>query len=389
MELNETGGTLFMPEMLKAHLDVLRSEADKVQQQADIEDILEKVHKARVDPNALIAAAPMIASIQETCIATLGNFSAIIGKAKSKKTFFITLVVGTFLIEKIGPLQTYGAHGKKRIVWFDTEQSRYHFTKAFRRALELSKGENFYNIEAYGLRGESPTDRLRIMDYVLRDLNENQDIAFVVIDGIRDLVMDINDPKEATAIITWLMKVTEEMNLHICTIIHQNKGDNNARGHLGTEIINKAETVISIQKDSDNISSVWPEFCREIDFKPFAFTVNESSLPQILEGYTPERNEQNNRRRTKSQAASSDELQIKLMAKVFATKECLGYSELVSEVISHGYSVFGNTFGSNIAKGLITDCTAKRIIINSGKDGNKSKYIFNQNRELFHPLPSS
>ncbi len=389
MELNDNGGVPFTPESFLAHLDKLRMESDKVQLEAGVVDIREKVDKARVDPNAPVEAAPMIASIQETSIATLGNFSALIGKAKSKKTFFITLLVAVFLLEKMSFVQAYKVSGKKRIIWFDTEQSRYHFTKAYRRALELSMGERFYEIEAYSLRSESPADRLRIMDYILRDLNANLDIAFVVIDGIRDLVSDINDPKEATAIITWLMKVTEEMNLHICTIIHQNKGDNNARGHLGTEIVNKAETVISIQKDSDTISSVWPEFCREIDFKPFAFTVNESSLPQILEGYTPQKNDQRNRRNTKAEAASSDELQIKLMAKVFATKDCFSYTDLVIEVIKHGYSVFGNTIGGNIAKGLISDCTAKRIITNSGKDGNKSKYVFNQNRDLFHAAPSS
>jgi hypothetical protein len=384
MELNDNLGNVLTPELFLRHLESLKAEADQVKKEELEEEILVKIFRARIDPNAPIEEAPMIASIQETSIATLGNFSAIIGKAKSKKTFFVTLLTGTFLREKMGFLQSYKIPGKKRIIWFDTEQSRYHFTKALRRAIALSNGESFYQIEAYALRSESPADRLKIMDHILRDLNESQDIAFVVIDGIRDLVMDINDPKEATMVLTWLMKVTEEMNLHICNIIHQNKGDNNARGHLGTEIVNKAETVISIQKDSDTISSVWPEFCREIDFKSFAFTVNEASLPEILEKYTPERIEQNNRRRTKSQAASSDELQIKLMAKVFAIKECLGYSELVAEVIKNGYSVFGNTFGSNIAKGLISDCTAKRIIINSGKEGNKSKYVLNQNREVFH-----
>lgn len=389
MELNDNRGTALTPELFLQHLDALRMESDTVQQEAKTEDILHKVIKARLDPNAPVEAAPMIASIQETSIATLGNFSAIIGKAKSKKTFFITLLVGTFLREKMNFVQAYEAPGKKRIIWFDTEQSRYHFTKALRRALELSNGERFYEIEAYALRSESPADRLRIMDYILRDLNENQDIAFVVIDGIRDLVMDINNPTEATTILSWLMKVTEEMNLHICTIIHQNKGDNNARGHLGTEIVNKAETVISIQKDSENISSVWPEFCREIDFKSFAFTVNDSSLPQILEGYTPSPNEPRNRRSTKTQTVSADDLQIKLAAKVFATKDWLGYDELVQEIKSHSYSVFGNNIGTNIAKGLITECTAKRIIITEGRVGNKSKYILNQNRDLFHPAPSS
>jgi hypothetical protein len=383
MEINDKGDSALTPEMFLQHLEELRIASDTAKQEAKSEDIILKVSKARVDPNAPVEAAPMIASIQETSIATLGNFSALIGKAKSKKTFFITLLVGTFLREKLNFLQSYGVPGKRRIIWFDTEQSRYHFTKAFRRALELSNGERFYEIEAYALRSESPADRLKIMDYILRDLNQNRDIAFVVIDGIRDLVMDINNPTEATTILTWLMKVTEEMNLHICTIIHQNKGDNNARGHLGTEIVNKAESVISIHKDSDNISSVWPEFCREIEFKPFAFTVNDSSLPQILEGYTPPSKDSKSRKNTKSEAAASNDLQIKIMAKVFAKKNKFSYTDLVSEVVANSYSVFGNAFGYNIAKGVVKDCIAKGIIRLEGKNGNQSIYVLNENRELF------
>ena len=32
-------------------------------------------------------------------------------------------------------------------------------------------------------------------------------------------------------------------------ILHQNKGDENARGHIGTELNNKAETVLLVEKD--------------------------------------------------------------------------------------------------------------------------------------------
>jgi hypothetical protein len=35
--------------------------------------------------------------------------------------------------------------------------------------------------------------------------------------------------------------------IHIHTILHQNKADENARGHIGTELNNKAETVLEYE----------------------------------------------------------------------------------------------------------------------------------------------
>ena len=61
-----------------------------------------------------------------------------------------------------------------------------------------------------------------------------------------------------------LLKWTEEKNIHVVTVLHQNKNDGNARGHLGSELVNKAETVLSVTKDSKekDISIVEAEYCR-------------------------------------------------------------------------------------------------------------------------------
>ena len=65
-------------------------------------------------------------------------------------------------------------------------------------------------------------------------------------------MLDINSPREATLIVNYLMNWTEEFNLHLHTVIHQNKGDENARGHIGTEINNKSETVLRVEKDKND-----------------------------------------------------------------------------------------------------------------------------------------
>ena len=63
------------------------------------------------------------------------------------------------------------------------------------------------------------------------------------------MVYDINSPSESTKVISLLMTWTGERHIHIHTILHQNKGDENARGHIGTELSNKAETVLQVEKD--------------------------------------------------------------------------------------------------------------------------------------------
>lgn len=62
------------------------------------------------------------------------------------------------------------------------------------------------------------------------------DVGLLIIDGIRDLMYDINSPSESTDLINLLMRWSSGYDLHIHTVLHLNKGDDNTRGHIGTEL---------------------------------------------------------------------------------------------------------------------------------------------------------
>jgi hypothetical protein len=130
---------------------------------------------------------------------------------------------------------------------------------------ELPANQDCDRFYFLALRKFNPKERLAIIDDAISQI---EGLGFVVIDGIRDLVYDINSPSEATCIISKLMQWTDEYQIHLHTILHQNKSDENARGHIGTEINNKAETVIQIEKDKDdsNISKVESVHTRSKDF---------------------------------------------------------------------------------------------------------------------------
>ena len=80
--------------------------------------------------------APEILKVHGSVIGTLGNFSASIGKAKSKKTFNVSAIVAATL--KNGTVLRYVAElpeDKRKILYVDTEQSPYHCLKVMKRIL--------------------------------------------------------------------------------------------------------------------------------------------------------------------------------------------------------------------------------------------------------------
>ena len=185
--------------------------------------------------------APEILKVHGSVIGTLGNFSASIGKAKSKKTFNVSAIVAAAL--KNGTVLRYVAElsdGKRKVLYVDTEQSPYHCLKVMKRILRMAglpDDRDSENLEFLALRKYTPEQRIRIVEQAIYN---TPDIGLVIIDGIRDMVYDINSPGESTRIISKLMQWTDDRQIHIHTILHQNKGDENARGHIGTELNNNA-----------------------------------------------------------------------------------------------------------------------------------------------------
>lgn len=258
----------------------------------------EEVNLSKILDDALIKATdtyktpPQIIWIDNSTIATLGNFSASTGKAKSKKTFNISAIVAAALAN--GKVLNYRAQlpeGKRRVLYVDTEQSRFHCHNVLERILKLAglpTTMDNENLDFIGLREYSPKIRLQVVDYALR---KNNGYGLVIIDGIRDMMLDINNASESVCLINTLMKWSSVYDIHIHCVLHLNKGDDNVRGHIGTELNNKAETVLVITKDNKdaNVSEVKALQIRDKDFQPFAFKIDEDGLPEMVEDYHSEK----------------------------------------------------------------------------------------------------
>ena len=219
-------------------------------------------------------------------LGTLGNFSMLTGKAKAKKTFALTIgIAGATQKNPIfGRFSNTLPEDKLNVLHFDTEQSKYHVQLTLKRICKLSGLAEPENLKVYGLRSLNPKERLDIIEYAIYN---TPNLGLVVIDGIKDLINSINNEEEATMLTSKFLKWTEEKEIHIITVLHQNKTSEHARGHIGTEMLNKCETVLSVNVDEKDkeISVITPEQTRNKEPQPFAFRVNEEGLPEEVLNY--------------------------------------------------------------------------------------------------------
>lgn len=328
-----------------------------------------------------IAIPPEILFVEDCTIATFGNFSASTGKAKSKKTFNISAMVAAAVTNTT--ILNYRANlpeGKRNILYFDTEQSKFHCHNVLERIYKLS-GLSFHRddprIMFWGLREYTPTLRIALIDYALR---KYEGVGLVIIDGLRDLMYDINNGKEATDVMTILMAWTSVYDLHIHTVLHLNKNDNNPRGHIGTELENKAETVLIISKNTQNnsISEVRPMHMRDKEFRTFAFHIDDDKMPVLDTNYSVTVVKS----REKPLVGLDKEIHKEILGKVFEEFTPTKYNDLVS-LVSKAYEEAGYKRGTNGVKDFIKLLSSKGILVKEdGGYSYKSECFDNPNANV-------
>jgi hypothetical protein len=270
---------------------------------------------------------------------------------------------------------------KTGVIWFDTEQNPYHTQKAIIRATKLSFVDYHEKIEVITLRDLAPSHRKDLITKVIIDLNTEDDISLVIIDGIKDLCTDFNNLEQATEIGTWLLTNTTQKNLHIITVIHENKSvmDKTARGHLGAELTNKAQSIITVErhiKDKDMSVVKCDQLRGSKEFSPIGFTINEFGLP--VSASIPE--EEYIVRKSKNTPTSFEiEVHKLILNKVFKAKDMnFGYRDLW-KAIQLEFEILDKNKrpADNIAKDILDYWKRENLIYHNGEMGTKAKYYKN------------
>lgn len=251
--------------------------------------IVQLVHSCMIDFTVEVSEPPSILTLDDIPMLTYGNFSVILGGPKVRKTYFLSLLVS----------ELFGANscdrfdsklGSKQVLYFDTEQAKYHTQRACKRVLTLNNCIGYLDgFKAYCLRSLPIKDRLKVIEH---EIANTSNLGFVVIDGIADLVTSYNDEDQASLISNKLLQWSGKYDIHIITVLHTNKNDSNAKGHLGSYLMQKAETVLEARKTVNSpLTEVKSKFSRGIEIKPISFKVNDDGLPVVSVPPQPKRKE--------------------------------------------------------------------------------------------------
>ncbi len=217
-----------------------------------------------------------IVRIWGNLIASRCYISAVVGLAKSRKTFLTAAVASGFLSSS--DFLGFDTPTTGKVVYIDTEQSRAHVHKVARRILRsigLPTNRNHDQLVVAALRELTPDQRKEATGEILRRYKPD----LLILDGVADLCNDPNDLHESEALTCELMRWSSEYDNHILCVLHSNPGGDKARGHLGSTLLRKAETVMLVKADGAT-SVVSPQYCRNEPFTEFAFQIDANGLPE-------------------------------------------------------------------------------------------------------------
>jgi len=193
---------------------------------------------------------------------------AITGKAKSGKTFVTSMLMACCVTRKVLAFERHTDFTDikpLRLLWYDTEQSDESTQDILKNRMLRMIGHTDHTDKMHDLWSTEESVK-SVCDYFnvfnVRAVEWKQRRALlseavkrckpdlVIVDGIRDLVNDINDGVLAQEVMEELMHLATTGNCCIVCVLHQNKSgeDRNLRGWIGTELMNKAFEVYACEK---------------------------------------------------------------------------------------------------------------------------------------------
>jgi predicted kinase len=210
-------------------------------------------------------------------IGTAGNFIALTGLPKAGKSTFVSALISSFITGK--PHFTFNLKSyqdKYKIAVFDTEQSPFDFNRTIYRIERFTNYDRagiFKFFDAYLTREDNSSDILRLINEYLKQTPE---CAILIIDGILDLIDNMNDEGASKRLIRVLKKLGKKYDILIITVLHLGKKDNSSIGHIGSASDRYAQSTLLIEKTKEGTFTCVPKFLRSAkDFETIEIKYSE------------------------------------------------------------------------------------------------------------------
>lgn len=266
------------------------------------EILLQRLENRRITPESEVPKMEFLFRMRKPCFAR-GELTAVSGKAKSGKTFICSVLMALcFQRQVLGFERIEGQPSPispqpsdispqpstltpLKVLWYDTEQSEESTQDILKNRILPMAGISESEFPAdcfqiFNVRGESFSERLSMLEAAVPRFRPD----LVILDGIRDLVSDINDGVVAQDVVERLMRLASDNRCCMVCVLHQNKSgeDRNLRGWIGTELKNKSFEVYECAKSAERIFTWTQTDTRKYDItEKVQFSVGENGIPYL------------------------------------------------------------------------------------------------------------
>ena len=294
-----------------ADASMTQKQRQQMKLQVEMIELLEQLY--RITPNMDLPPMEFLFQLFDEPCFPKGELVALTGRAKSGKTFLLSILMTCALkgecltikrerrpaVEE-GHTETTeiteiterrpAVEEPLRVLWYDTEQSKQSTLDILKnRIMPLYR-------QTAGEESVFPEERLLVFNVRESERQNRKDLLYaaishyhpdlVIIDGIRDLVGDINDGVAAQDIMEELMRTAQREKCCIVCVLHQNKASESRdpRGWLGTELLNKAFDVFATEKlMPQRIFKLEQLYTRKYDIEQcLYFEVDDDGLPVLV-----------------------------------------------------------------------------------------------------------
>ena len=304
MNINPEAASLVSQSVQRAAMNKADIEKARKEQELalELQQMLSRLETHRITPDRELPKMEFLFRMFHKPCFPRGELVALSGKAKSGKTFVSSILMAlsyrsqVLSLERIEPKRLH-------VLWLDTEQSEESTQDILRNRIipmvlghtEITEGTEICGgsqkaqitlkqmmdiFDIFNVRAEGYDQRLPLLEAAVRHYHPD----LVILDGIRDLVSDINDGVIAQDCIERLMHLASEERCCMVCILHQNKSveDRNLRGWIGTELKNKAFEVYECSKSSERIFTWSQTDTRKYDIlDTLKFAVDDDGIPYL------------------------------------------------------------------------------------------------------------
>jgi hypothetical protein len=233
----------------------LQERLERIAAPAGQAGLAQHLESCRVDYATPPERPTPVFSLTGKTISTAGNLTALYAQAKSGKTAVVGAMVAALIAADAGTAEdcdclgiTAAKPGGKPLLVFDTEQSRFDSWHTGNRAMRRAGVDTMPPwVITYTLTGWSATEARAAVALIL---GKHPTPFAIIIDGVADLAADPNDPKECNPLVAQLHDHAIKANCPLVAVIHRNEGEQSnttARGHLGKQLMRKAESNVRIE----------------------------------------------------------------------------------------------------------------------------------------------